>query len=90
MSKSWARGSTPAWRRVRARVLQANQQDNGGRCTLQIKGVCTGQATQVHHVVGREVSGDDERFLVATCGPCNRRVGEPKRSSPQHKNISRW
>ena len=31
----------------------ANPQEKGGRCVLQIKGVCTGQAEQVHHTLGR-------------------------------------
>jgi hypothetical protein len=90
VSKAWAAGSTYKWRRLRFRVLQANAQENQGRCTVQIEGVCTGQADQVHHTLGRAVSGDDPRYLIAVCGACNRHIGEPKNNSPKHKRVSEW
>jgi len=90
MSRSWKSGSTPAWRKLRARVLATNRRDNQGRCQLARPGVCTGQATQVHHTVGRAVSGDDPAYLMAVCRECNLAVGEPKRTSPDPKQISRW
>jgi len=89
MSKSWARGSTRAWRRIRAEVLLLNRQRNGGRCTLQLDG-CTGQADQVHHTVGRAVTGDDPRYLVAACGACNRKLGNPKTRQPRGLRMERW
>lgn len=92
MSRSWAKGSTRQWRAVRARVLAENRgAPHYGRCALGVDGVCTGgEATHVHHVVGRTVSGDDPRFLVATCSACNLHVGEPAKHSPKPKRISSW
>lgn len=89
MSKAWAQGSTARWRRVRARVLAENLRTNKGRCTLRLRG-CIGQADTVHHVLGRGVTGDDPRYLVATCRACNLRVGEPGQGSPSPKRVSRW
>lgn len=90
MSHSWAKGSSRGWRRTRAAVLAANKLENGGRCTLQIPRVCTGAADQVHHVQGKAVTGDDPRYLVASCGPCNRHVGQPNRHSPKPRPTSNW
>jgi hypothetical protein len=89
VSKAWEKGSTREWRRVRARVLANNQAMNGGTCTLLIAGVCTGRATQVHHVLGKE-AGDDERYLRATCAACNLHVGEPAKYDPQPRRMTRW
>lgn len=77
MSVAWRGGSTRAWRRRRAFVLERD----GYRCRLRLAGVCTGVATCVHHVKGRE-HGDDLEFLLAACQPCNRRIGNPVTSSP--------
>lgn len=74
---------------MRSRVLQANAETNAGRCTLGLQG-CTGRAQQVHHTKGREVSGDDPRYLVATCASCNRKAGQPGKRSPKPKRVSRW
>lgn len=90
MSKAWQGGSTYAWRRLRARVLQQNLLENQGMCVVALPEVCTGQADTVHHTQGRAVSGDDPRYLVATCRACNAAIGEPKRSSPQHRTVSEW
>ena len=90
MSGAWAGGSTSAWRRLRSRILQENQAENGGQCQVALPDVCTGQANTVHHTLGRKVTGDDPRYLVATCKACNEKIGEPKRSSPQHKRVSNW
>lgn len=90
MSKAWAKGSTAAWRKLRARILTANQLENQGHCQVAIPDVCTGQANTVHHTQGRAVTGDDPKYLVACCKECNLHIGEPKRSSPDHRRISRW
>lgn len=90
MSRSWKGGSTAHWRRIRRAVLFANQVENGGRCVLAIPKVCTGVATQVHHTKGRAVTGDDPRYLVATCAPCNLHVGSPTRTSPEPRPVSKW
>jgi hypothetical protein len=70
-------------------VLLANQQQHGGRCQLRLRG-CQGQATQVHHTRGRALTGDDPRFLVGACAWCNRKTGDPAKSDPQPKRVSRW
>lgn len=90
MSGAWSKGSTARWRKLRAGILLANLRDNEGRCTLQIEGVCAGQADTVHHTLGKAVTGDDPRYLVAACRACNLKVGEPKRSSPPHRRVSNW
>lgn len=86
MSRSWASGSTRRWRQIRAAVLARD----GYRCRVQIEGVCTGRATCVHHVHGRAVTGDDPRYLVASCDPCNQAMGDPTKYDPQPTPRSRW
>jgi hypothetical protein len=90
MSRSWRSGSSRRWRRLRALVLADNLARNAGRCTLGIAGVCTGQADTVHHTLGRAVTGDDPKYLAAVCGACNLHVGEPARSSPRPRPVSKW
>ncbi|HEV2784686.1 MAG TPA: hypothetical protein VGX25_35325 [Actinophytocola sp.] len=85
MSKAWAKGSTRRWRKIRARVLARDRY----RCQLR-RPDCAGRADQVHHTLGRAVTGDDERYLVAACGPCNRGVGDPARRDPQPAPRTRW
>ena len=89
MSRNWAKGSTRAWRKTRAMVLEANQVANGGRCTLRLQG-CTGRATQAHHTRDRAIVGDDPRDLAAACAHCNRKAGRPEATSPKPKRVSRW
>ena len=74
----WPNGSTAAWRRTRARVLERD----GNVCQLQIPEVCVGTATHVHNTQDRDEVGDDPRFLVAACAPCNIRVGDPTVADP--------
>lgn len=90
MSKAWASGSTSRWRRVRAAVLLANQMAAGGQCQAGVAGVCTGLADTVHHTLGRAVTGDDMRYLIAVCRSCNLHIGEPGRHSPTPKIITKW
>lgn len=90
MSGAWAGGSTSAWRRTRASVLADNLTHNGGACQVALPEVCEGQATCVHHTLGRAITGDDPRYLVASCRACNSKIGEPKNRSPKHKRVSRW
>jgi 5-methylcytosine-specific restriction endonuclease McrA len=86
MSKSWASGSTRAWRKVRARVLARD----GYRCRLQLPGVCTGRASHVHHLHGK-ARGDDPAYLVAACAACNLKVGDPtKAPDPPCRPVTRW
>ena len=87
MSLSWKGGSTRAWRRLRAWVLARD----GYRCRLRVPGVCTGRATCVHHTLGKRVTGDDPRYLVAACTQCNLKVGDPARSpDPAPRPVTRW
>lgn len=86
MSKSWAKGSTTAWRKTRASVLRRDR----GVCQLRVPGVCTTRADQVHHTKGRAVTGDDPKYLVASCRACNLHVGQPGSRSPKHLRITSW
>lgn len=105
MSEAWKGGSTRAWTKQRRRVLDQNQIVNGGRCALAIAGVCTIWAKQVHHVKGRAVTGDDPRWLAATCAACNAHIGDPQAhpascycgygydrgpQPPRPRRVSRW
>ena len=90
MSVGWSGGSTRRWRRIRAEVLAENQATRGGVCGVGVEGVCTGQATQVHHTLGIRVTGEDKRYLIATCGACNRHIGDPLRNRVEPKRISKW
>lgn len=41
-----------------------------------------------HHVLGRKVTGDDPRYIVAACQHCNLKVGDPTKYANQpHKPI---
>jgi len=87
MSKSWSKGSTRGWRRVRAQVLARD----GYRCQLRLPGKCTSVATCAHHTKGKGVTGDDPRYLVAACDPCNLAVGDPtRRTDPPAQPVTRW
>jgi hypothetical protein len=71
-------GSTRAWRTIREWKLAENRRVNDGRCEQAIPGVCTGVATEVHHIHGR-MAGDGAANLHATCKECNLRIGDPTR-----------
>jgi hypothetical protein len=100
---AWARGSTRRWRRTRAHALAENGRTNGGRCAVALNGSrpcpkhpqrrcapCTGKANTVHHTRGRAVTGDDPRFLLASCTPCNLHIGEPDTAGPQPSPVTKW
>jgi 5-methylcytosine-specific restriction endonuclease McrA len=78
MSRSWARGTTPAWRKLRAQILARD----GGRCQIELPDICTREATHVHHMRGKAF-GDDPRWLIASCAACNLAVGAPNRAGNQ-------
>lgn len=89
MSRSWAKGSTARWRRIRRAVLDENLRTNQGRCTLQLEG-CTGEADSVHHILGRDLTGDDKRYLAACCTHCNSKTGDPMRNEQPIRRVSSW
>jgi 5-methylcytosine-specific restriction endonuclease McrA len=94
MSGAWSKGSTRAWRNVRARVLTRDRQ----RCQLRIAGVCvtTSDPMHVHHIHGRDsgcpgCKADRHDHLQAACAPCNLSVGDPSRAAdPPAIPITRW
>ena len=78
MAGHWPNGSTRAWRKTRALVLQRDSHI----CQLQIPDVCLGTATHVHHIQDRDIVGDDPTFLIAACSKCNIRTGNPAAQDP--------
>lgn len=86
MSKSWTGGSTRAWRKIRTQILARDSY----RCQVKIEGICTTRATCVHHTLGRSTTGDDPRYLVAACDPCNLHIGDPTKHDPQPTPRTRW
>jgi hypothetical protein len=60
---------------------------------MQLPGKCVGKATHVHHTHDRSVVGDDPRYLIAACGPCNTSYGSPtqeKYGDPAPRPRTRW
>jgi hypothetical protein len=93
MSVAWhKKGDRAAHERARRLVLAANVERTGGVCQAKVPGVCTrGQATEAHHVLGRAVTGDDPRYMIAVCRPCNASIGDPMRvADPPARPVSRW
>lgn len=86
MSRAWAKGSTTAWRKVRAIVLARDHYV----CKLKVAGVCTTKATHVHHTIAREIAGDDPKHLLASCEACNLHVGDPRRHDPPPRVNAWW
>lgn len=84
MSRTWAGGSTTAWRRTRTAVLNRDQ----WTCQLCHQRIPRGlppthpNAAQVHHTRSRELVGDDPQWLVAAHRQCNLAAGEPGRHDP--------
>lgn len=96
MSTAWVGGSTRAWRALRRVVLERD----GYRCMLALPGTwrvrgggvrqCMGRADCVHHVVGRDVSGDDPLYMVAACTPCNLKLGDVRTLDPLPRTMTQW
>jgi 5-methylcytosine-specific restriction endonuclease McrA len=88
VSKGWSGGSTRAWRTLRAAVLARDK----GLCQLKIEGVCVHRSDpmHVHHRLGK-ARGDDPRYLVSACAPCNLHVGDPMRApDPPAVAVTKW
>jgi hypothetical protein len=48
-------------------------------------------AEVVHHTLGRTVTGDDPRHLVAACKACNLHIGDPtQHTDPPNQAVTRW
>ncbi|MFI1195506.1 HNH endonuclease [Micromonospora sp. NPDC020750] len=103
MSQSWAGGSTRAWRVLRAQVLlrdhyRCRAHDDGWCDRAPGPHTCTGIADltgpdrgHAHHTLGKAVTGDDPRHIVAACEPCNLHIGDPARhNDPPNKAVTRW
>ncbi|ALE74930.1 hypothetical protein FRP1_21950 [Pseudonocardia sp. EC080625-04] len=50
---------------------------------------CAHKATEVHHTVGRGVTGDDMRYLISACHPCHAPIGDPTKHTPK-PNVNQW
>lgn len=90
MSNGWQGGSTRAWRALRADVLARARY----RCQVRTD-VCTGAAPleggHVHHTRGKALTGDDPRYLQASCAACNLHLGDPSKvADPQPVKRTRW
>jgi len=85
--RGWAGqgGSTRAWLRRKAEVIARD----GRRCQLKLEG-CTKIATTAHHTVGKSITGDDPRYLVAACQACNLKVGDPTKADPEPRAWGGW
>lgn len=86
MSKSWKKGGSRGWRRLKAQVIARD----GGACQLKIPDVCQRKATTAHHTAGKTVTGDNPAYLVAACQPCNLKVGDPRKHDPDPKPWAGW
>lgn len=88
MSRSWANGSTPAWRRLRLVILTRDR----WVCQLCNQPIDPRlkpphPMSSVHHTVGRTVSGDDPRYLVAAHRDRNLKAGEPGKRDPHPQSA---
>lgn len=97
MSDAWKGGSTRAHRVARAQVLMRDRYI----CQIKLPGEwldrkgrkrnCLGRANCVHHTRGKEATGNDPRYMVAACMPCNLKVGDPTRGfDPKPRPITKW
>lgn len=94
MSKSWAKGSTTRWRKLREAVLNRDNwtcQRCGKHLNPKLPRTHPDSAT-VHHKLGRAITGDeDDRYLEAACRACNLEIGDPtKGPDPAPKPVTRW
>lgn len=101
----WAGGSTRAWRKLRALVLERDGYrcrahptwcDRAGapahRCmtAAPLRGG-PGVAGHAHHTLGRRVTGDDPAHIVAACPACNLAIGEPDDTrDPAPRALTSW
>lgn len=99
---NWATGGGREWRELRAKILERD----GYRCRAHDDGwcdkalnphphTCLGAAPlaggEAHHTLGRGLTGDDPRYIVGSCRPCNQHIGDPTRvPDPPARPVSTW
>jgi 5-methylcytosine-specific restriction endonuclease McrA len=102
VSEAWARGRNKRQQKIRLQVLDRDRWRctlrYPGEWTVRVRRRdgswgfdtrrCLDTADQAHHTADRTVVGDDPRYMVAACGPCNRRAGDPsRRGDPPHRRA---
>lgn len=88
MSSNWHGGSSAGWKKVRVLVIARDAE-----CKLRTSSKCNGRPDTVHHTQDRAVVGDDPRYLIAACGPCNFAFGSPtqeKYGDPPPTPRTQW
>lgn len=77
----WANGSTTAWRKLRAAVLERDEY----QCRLRLFR-CLGRADSVHHTKPWFGRPEDTPAvdLVSACRPCNWQAGSPVDVEPEY------
>lgn len=106
MSTSWDNGSTRRWRTTRAAILDRDghrcrmgdpthpigkHQPRSPDCEWADDYRGRRGPLHVHHTRGRAITGDDPRYMVTSCGPCNLAVGDPtKTTDPPPQPMTRW
>ena len=59
-------------------------------CQLRIPNKCEGRANEAHHTLGKAVTGDDPKYMVASCKPCNLHIGDPTAIDPIPHVVEWW
>lgn len=92
MSRSWTKGSTRAWRKLRMQILERDRWICK-LCHEPINPLITDpndpRSAQVHHTMGKD-AGDDPRYLAATHRECNQRAGDPTKHNPAPRPVTDW
>lgn len=92
MSLSWSGGSDRRWRAMRIRILNRDH----WICQLCDEPIDPAirppdpRCAAPHHTLGRKISGDDPRFIVAAHLGCNLKAGDPTKTDPQPRPVNRW
>lgn len=90
MSALTPRGSTRAWRRIRAYVLERDRYACQFLVPANPGGICGAYATHVHHTDPRESGGsDDPANLAAACADHNLTKGSEPGLTPRETATPR-
>jgi hypothetical protein len=106
VSKSWTNGSTRRWRTTRATILDRDDhrcrmgdpthpigkhQPRSTDCEWADHFRGQRGPLHVHHTQGRATTGDDPRYMITSCGPCNLAIGDPTtHPDPEPTPRTRW